>query len=142
MRGVASGGDGNHSGSLPSVGVYLDEQPITTIQGALDIHIYDIARVEALAGPQGTLYGASSQAGTLRIITNKPSTAGSAPATTSRSTRSPMATTWAMWPRASSTSAAVDKSPCAWWAGPSTGGYIDNVAGTRTYPTSGRRSDQ
>jgi len=72
MRGVSSGGDGNHSGSLPSVGVYLDEQPITTIQGPLDIHVYDIARVEALAGPQGTLYGASSQAGTLRIITNKP----------------------------------------------------------------------
>lgn len=76
MRGVASGGDGNHSGSLPSVGVYLDEQPISTIQGALDIHVDDVARVEALAGPQGTLYGASSQAGTLRIITNKPSTAG------------------------------------------------------------------
>ena len=72
MRGVASGGDGNHSGSLPSVGMYLDEQPITTIQGALDIHIYDIARVEALSGPQGTLYGASSEAGTIRIITNKP----------------------------------------------------------------------
>ena len=72
MRGVASGGDGNHSGSLPSVGMYLDEQPITTISGSLDIHMYDIARVEALAGPQGTLYGASSQAGTVRIITNKP----------------------------------------------------------------------
>src|SRR3569832_1662066 len=56
IRGAASGGDGNHSGSLPSVGVYLDEQPITTIGGALDIHIYDVARVEALAGPQGTLY--------------------------------------------------------------------------------------
>ncbi|WP_347247036.1 Plug domain-containing protein, partial [Thermomonas sp.] len=40
MRGVASGGDGNHSGSQPSVGMYLDEQPITTIQGALDIHMY------------------------------------------------------------------------------------------------------
>ncbi len=38
-----------------SVGTYLDEQPITTIQGALDLHIFDIARVEALAGPQGTL---------------------------------------------------------------------------------------
>jgi outer membrane receptor protein involved in Fe transport len=72
MRGVVSGGDGNHSGSQPSVGMYLDEQPITTIQGSLDIHIYDIERVEALAGPQGTLYGASSQAGTIRIITNKP----------------------------------------------------------------------
>ncbi len=32
-------------------------------RGALDIHIYDIARVEALAGPQGTLYGASSRSG-------------------------------------------------------------------------------
>ena len=72
MRGVATGGDGNHSGSLPSVGVYLDEQPVTTIGGALDVHIYDIARIESLAGPQGTLYGASSQAGTIRIITNKP----------------------------------------------------------------------
>jgi outer membrane receptor protein involved in Fe transport len=76
MRGVASGGDGNHSGSQPSVGVYLDEQPITTITGALDVHMYDIARVEALAGPQGTLYGASSQSGTLRIITNKPDPTG------------------------------------------------------------------
>lgn len=72
MRGVASGGDGNHSGSLPSVGFYLDEQPVTTIGGTLDIHIYDIARIESLAGPQGTLFGASSQAGTIRIITNKP----------------------------------------------------------------------
>ena len=72
MRGVASGGDGNHSGSFPSVGTYLDEQPVTTIGGTLDVHIYDIARIESLAGPQGTLYGASSQAGTIRIITNKP----------------------------------------------------------------------
>jgi outer membrane receptor protein involved in Fe transport len=72
FRGVASGENNNHSGPQPSVGMYLDEQPITTIQGALDIHLYDIARVEALAGPQGTLYGASSQAGTIRIITNKP----------------------------------------------------------------------
>ena len=76
MRGVSNGGDGNHSTSLPSVGVYLDEQPITTIQGALDIHVYDIARIESLSGPQGTLYGASSQAGTLRIITNKPDPSG------------------------------------------------------------------
>ena len=76
FRGVTSGNDGNHSGSLPSVGIYLDEQPITTIGGALDLHVYDVARVEALAGPQGTLYGASSEAGTIRIITNKPDTSG------------------------------------------------------------------
>jgi iron complex outermembrane receptor protein len=76
MRGVANGGDGNHSGSLPSVGTYLDEQPVTTIGGTLDVHIYDIARIESLAGPQGTLYGASSEAGTIRIISNKPDLAG------------------------------------------------------------------
>jgi iron complex outermembrane recepter protein len=72
MRGVASGGDGNHSGSQPSVGMYLDEQPVTTIDGNLNLHIYDVQRIEALSGPQGTLYGASSESGTIRIITNKP----------------------------------------------------------------------
>jgi outer membrane receptor protein involved in Fe transport len=72
MRGISSDASQNHSGPLPTVGTYLDEQPITTIQGAMDVHLYDIARVEALAGPQGTLYGASSEAGTIRIITNKP----------------------------------------------------------------------
>ena len=72
IRGVVSGGDGNHSGSEPSVGVYLDEQPVTTITGALPLHMYDMNRVEVLEGPQGTLFGASSEAGTVRIITNKP----------------------------------------------------------------------
>ncbi len=72
MRGIVTGGDGQATTSQPSVGTYLDEQPVTTIQGNLDLHLYDIARVEALAGPQGTLYGASSQSGTIRIITNKP----------------------------------------------------------------------
>src|SRR5690348_15616735 len=72
MRGVVSGGDGNHSGSEPSVGVYLDEQPVTTITGAVPLHLYDINRVEVLEGPQGTLFGASSEAGTVRLITNRP----------------------------------------------------------------------
>ena len=72
FRGVASGGDGLHAGSLPATGLYLDEIPVTTISSSLDVHMYDIARVEALAGPQGTLYGASSLSGTLRVITNKP----------------------------------------------------------------------
>jgi hypothetical protein len=49
MRGIATGGDGQATTSQPSVGMYLDEQPITTIQGNLDVHLYDIARVEALA---------------------------------------------------------------------------------------------
>ena len=72
IRGVVSGGDGNHSGSEPSVGIYLDEQPVTTITGALPLHIYDMNRIEVLEGPQGTLFGASSEAGTIRLITNKP----------------------------------------------------------------------
>ena len=72
FRGIASGGDGLHAGSLPATGMYLDETPVTTVAGTLDIHMYDIQRVEALAGPQGTLYGASSLSGTLRVITNKP----------------------------------------------------------------------
>jgi iron complex outermembrane recepter protein len=72
IRGVTADAGQNHSASLPTVGTYLDEQPITTIQGAMDVHLYDIARVEVLAGPQGTLYGASSEAGTIRIITNQP----------------------------------------------------------------------
>jgi len=61
-----------HAGYLPSTGLYVDDIPVTTIGGNLDIRIYDIARIEALAGPQGTLYGASSLSGTIRIITNKP----------------------------------------------------------------------
>ena len=72
IRGVVSGGDGNHSGSEPSVGMYLDEQPITTITGTLPLHIYDVSRVEVLEGPQGTLFGASSEAGNVRLISNKP----------------------------------------------------------------------
>src|SRR5580698_4436980 len=72
IRGVVSGGDGNHSGSQPSVGTYFDEQPVTTIDGTVDMHIYDVERIEVLEGPQGTLYGASSESGTIRIISNKP----------------------------------------------------------------------
>ena len=39
IRGVVSGGDGNHSGSQPTVGTYLDEIPVTTIDGTPDMHL-------------------------------------------------------------------------------------------------------
>lgn len=55
----------------PSAALYLDEQSLT-LNALPDVRIVDIERIEALSGPQGTLYGASAQAGTLRIITNKP----------------------------------------------------------------------
>ncbi len=76
MRGIASDQNGNHSGPEPTVGVYFDEQPITTINGTLDVPAYDISRVEALSGPQGTLYGASAESGVIRIISNKPDPTG------------------------------------------------------------------
>lgn len=72
FRGITSGADGNVFGAQPTSGVYLDDVPVTTIGTLLDIHIYDVARLEALSGPQGTLFGANSLSGTLRIITNKP----------------------------------------------------------------------
>lgn len=72
MRGVNSGSRGHASTNSPTVGMYLDEMPITTQQGNLDLHLYDVSRVEVLAGPQGTLYGGSAQAGTIRVITNEP----------------------------------------------------------------------
>jgi iron complex outermembrane recepter protein len=76
IRGLTNASDGLEVGSQPTVAVYLDEQPVTTIGNNLDVHTYDMARVEQLSGPQGTLYGSSAMAGTLRLITNKPSTQG------------------------------------------------------------------
>lgn len=52
--------------------VYLDEISITNTGSQPQIRLVDIARVEALSGPQGTLYGSDAQAGTMRIITNQP----------------------------------------------------------------------
>lgn len=74
MRGISEGGNTNQSLQGPSVAIYLNEQPVTAIGFNLDVHIYDVERIEVLMGPQGTLYGAASQAGNLRIITNKPHT--------------------------------------------------------------------
>jgi outer membrane receptor protein involved in Fe transport len=66
FRGIVPAG-----GNYASVGYYLDDIPITGTE-VPDIHIYDFERLEALSGPQGTLYGAGSLAGTIRLITNKP----------------------------------------------------------------------
>ncbi len=60
------------TGSGPTVALYLDEAPITAAGRNIDLYITDMQRIEVLPGPQGTLFGASSQAGTLRLITNKP----------------------------------------------------------------------
>ncbi len=58
-----------------SAAIYLDEQPLTTGAQSPEIRPIDLERIETLAGPQGTLYGASSQSGTVRYIVAKPDTA-------------------------------------------------------------------
>lgn len=71
IRGVSTGGDVD-TGKESTVGVYIDETPVTEGSSQPDLKLYDIARVEVLRGPQGTLYGSGSLGGTVRIITNQP----------------------------------------------------------------------
>ncbi len=73
VRGVSS-----VSGSA-TVGVYLDDTPITVRTqggvaptGAVEPKLFDMDRVEILRGPQGTLYGASSEGGAIRFLSNQP----------------------------------------------------------------------
>jgi iron complex outermembrane receptor protein len=137
MRGVADGGDANASGSTPSVGLYLDEQPVTAIGANLDIHIYDIERIEALGGPQGTLFGASSQSGTVRIITNKPTPEGFEAGFdvggygTSGGDPSYNIDGFVNIPLGESAALRV----VAWYV--DEGGWIDNIPGTRNYTLEG-----
>ena len=71
IRGVSGG---LNRLSAPTTGVYIDEVPVTQSKGGtVDLNPFDLERVEVLRGPQGTLYGASSMGGTVRLIMNKPS---------------------------------------------------------------------
>ena len=63
-------------GSAPGVALYVDEQPVSFGARNLDVYAVDMERIEVLSGPQGTLFGASSQSGNMRLITNKPTTEG------------------------------------------------------------------
>ncbi|HEU4650153.1 MAG TPA: TonB-dependent receptor, partial [Croceibacterium sp.] len=141
FRGVASGENANHSASLPTVGVYLDEMPVTTIQGSLDIHAYDLNRIEALAGPQGTLYGASSMSGTVKLITNQPETGrtyGTADFELNSVSHGDIGGIGqAMFNFGISDNAALRA--VGWYR--KDAGYIDNIHGSRTFPTSGITQD-
>ncbi|PAL25566.1 TonB-dependent receptor [Sphingopyxis sp. GW247-27LB] len=77
LRGINTGGVAS------TVAVYVDETPFgssTALANAAelagDFDSFDVARIEVLRGPQGTLYGASSLGGLLKFVTNEPSTAG------------------------------------------------------------------
>ncbi len=59
-------------GSSPQVALYVDEAPVSFGGRNLDVYAADLERIEVLPGPQGTLFGTSSQAGTVRLITAKP----------------------------------------------------------------------
>lgn len=73
IRGITTGGARNDEPqNKETVGVYLDETPISVNGFNPDLGLYDLQRIEVLRGPQGTLYGSGSMGGTIRIITNKP----------------------------------------------------------------------
>src|SRR5581483_7218552 len=73
MRGLTSTG-----GEAPTVGFYLDEAALTPPAMAqngkvvIDPDLFDLNRIEILRGPQGTLYGAGSMGGTIKLLTNAP----------------------------------------------------------------------
>ena len=73
MRGLTSAG-----GSAATVGFYLDEIPLSASAVALngrtviDADLFDLSHVEVLRGPQGTLYGAGSMGGTIKLVPNAP----------------------------------------------------------------------
>jgi iron complex outermembrane receptor protein len=70
LRGMS---DGVFTGLTQStVGLYLDDVPVTYNAPNPDLRLIDVARVEVMRGPQGTLYGSGSIGGIVRIVTHKP----------------------------------------------------------------------
>jgi len=73
MRGASSGQIArDQPGVKEQVGAYLDDSPISLSLFTPDLDLFDVSRVEVLRGPQGTLFGAGSEAGTVRYISNQP----------------------------------------------------------------------
>ena len=70
VRGLA---DGPLTGQTQAmVGLYLDDTRLTYDVPDPDLRLIDVERVELLRGPQGTLYGAGSIGGILKIVTRPP----------------------------------------------------------------------
>jgi iron complex outermembrane recepter protein len=76
MRGLSAGSQASQgslsTGLWPNVAIYLDNQSVQLPNRNLDVYAADLARIEVLEGPQGTLFGAGAEAGVIRYITNEP----------------------------------------------------------------------
>ena len=73
IRGISAGQVvRDQPGVKESVGIYLDESPVSVALFTPDLDLYDLDRIEVLRGPQGTLFGAGSTSGTVRYITAQP----------------------------------------------------------------------
>lgn len=73
IRGASAGQIArDQPGVKEQAGVYLDDSPISLSLFTPDLDLFDVSRVEVLRGPQGTLFGSGSLAGTVRYITNQP----------------------------------------------------------------------
>ena len=68
IRGVS---DGSALGNNSTTGFFVDDLSMSRFGRIPDLHLYDVDRIEVLNGPQGTLFGASSMAGAIRVITKK-----------------------------------------------------------------------
>ena len=126
------------AGLAPNVSLYLDEQPLAQPGRNLDVYAADLERIEVLSGPQGTLFGASSQAGVVRLITNKPDLSGF-------DAKMTVGTSFTKGGEASYKAEAMLNVPVTDSLAlrgvvylDDQGGYIDNVAGTRTARESAR----
>src|SRR5260221_4288660 len=71
MRGVSDGSNPNYA-NTSATGFFIDDMSMSWAGVQPDLHLYDIERIEVLNGPQGTTFGASSMAGAIRYVTNKP----------------------------------------------------------------------
>ncbi|GGC34304.1 hypothetical protein GCM10011371_22040 [Novosphingobium marinum] len=126
------------AGLAPNVAMYLDDQPLAQPGRNLDVYAADLERIEVLGGPQGTLFGASSQAGVVRLITNKPSLAGfaaKAKAETSFTKGGETSYKGEVMLNVPVTDSFALRGVAFL---DDQGGYIDNVAGTRTAAGSAR----